>query len=285
MTLTTRILVGLSVLGLVISGCATTTTYVKDFKVSAPRLQQPVFLTPDTLFYTHQLIASVSQFTDSPLQANIGEKLYGAGRNLDWSVPKYCLSVFYERPFSRMLAGFAGLSYSSTSEDNLGTLTLGMSAFLTKKVLAIRLDASSQLSTYTYRAHLVQIIGQSGPRPWTEVTTFESNDTRLAFEWNASLTINTNSHSSPINAFVQFTTGTQTLASLSVKPPPNAPSTKTVSLRVAGNTFTVTPGLSFRVHRGSVLSIGAEFIGYTGINELTKTRFVSPLIQYSIQLE
>lgn len=285
MTTTARILVALAALLSVISGCVPTPTFVKDFKVSAPRLQQPILLTPDSISYSHQFIASVSQFSDSPLHASIGEKLYGAGRNLDWSVPKYCFSVFYERPLSPMFAGFAGLSYSSTSGDNLGVLTIGASAFLTKKILAIRLDASSQVCTYTHHAQLAQIIGESGPVPWTREIDFESSGTRLAYEWNASLTVNTNFRSSPVNAFIQFTSGTQTLASLSVKPPPSAPDNNGVFLHVAGNTFNVTPGMSFNVNRESILSIGVQFIGYTGIVELTKTRFVSPLIQYSIRIE
>lgn len=285
MILISRTLIPLTLLAAFVTGCTTSTIYVKDYSVSAPRLQQPLFLTPDTLRYFHRVIASASQFPDSPLEARIGDQPYPLGRNLTWSIPNYCLSLFYERPLSQSFAGFVGWSHSSTSAAQLNTLTLGLGGFLTKRVLAVRLDASSQVGTYSHSAHFVQEVTHGGMEPVTDVVTFESSGTRVAFDWNASLTLNTNSRSLPVNAFVQFTAGTQTLASFSLAAPPSTAGNRTISLDLVGHTFTVTPGISLQVTSCSTLALGAQLIGYTGVDQLTKTRFLSPLIQFSLQFE
>ncbi len=304
-----HVILGLVVI-LLFNGCAASSLYLQGLEVSGPIYQPPIFTTPDSTTYEGRLHVSISKGLGprlggrAPGHSNVnslgifqvdsiydkdrfnliepdGVNLYEfRGENLAWFVPRSSFALDLEVPMSNSFSFVLGTSYSSVNSRHFWIVGAGFAYSFRWRILAARFDLSLQARSNYYDAQLAQAYRRTSASP-REIEFFEKSGYDLNFDPAASLTINTNIPSWPVNFFLQYAGGDQTVLSIYAGVYPDRDN---FLVEHSAHFAWVTPGIFLDFQKYGTVQLGLQIAIETRTQNMSKRTFVLPTVQYSLPI-
>lgn len=270
-------------------GCTTTKTSLQDIEVNSGMLNIPIRIvenknggdvevhfnvlknntqTAMAKANGHSLVNSSGHFEVEKIE---GEKYYiehaginvneYEGNNVKWNTPEYSISGDLDIALSNHFILAGGFNYHKIKDFDYWTHNISIGMFNEKETWAYRFDIGLMFNEAAYAANYVEIedIDISGDQ--TRKVYFYTNQTKETYT-NAylSFTLNTRRKDFPVNLFLNYTVGWQTI--FNFEPPMNL-SSDAGSFDMNKTGHSLTAGIHKNIDNSLRVLGGFRFLTYT----------------------
>jgi hypothetical protein len=210
---------------------------------------------------------------------------WGGSDNLSWEIPRSEGGIDMQVAVSPSVALLAGGVVGGVNGTSYSNFRAGLGVYTAQEKVAIRLDGGVQLVSIRSRVRttvettISSIFGESRYR-----SNYDDTRDERSLAPYASVTINSHSETSPINALLSFGVSGQPLFDLTPSQPDTvlgegdrAPTIERIRESVA--LYSLTPALIVRLGERHHLLVGARVIGNLSIDRSSPDVYWRPFIQ------
>lgn len=290
-------------LSLVTGGCAVERVYLQDLRSESPLVLPPVHVAADSIADTFRFSPRVTFNTRSGISGRIdGHSLVGPrgvyevdsaaspsgmtyhekssvntyqfrGKNLVWDTPKFQVGLDMEYAVSKNFALTGFVEYARNTETDFLSMGAGMALLFGQGAIGGRLEGGLLFRDVGYNVRYV-ITSKSDFSSVTDVY-FRSEIRKDRFvNLYGSLTLNTRSSTSLVNALLSVGLSGGSLVSFSV----NSPSGGSAGNVEGGATIlSVSPGIFVNLGGGTRFLTCVRFVTPLGVDDADPSSFIMPM--------
>lgn len=255
------------------------------------RVEEHTTVAPSGKYRVDTVRSSDGRYSFTPSKEN---KYSFNGQNLFWEIPQYLAGFDLDVRLSKSFALALGLTHSADSKNSYLGGTFGFGLFGIEGNHGLRLDAGIVWQNLSYDAATVVVTEYTSyfsADKTTYVSFYRDKGSSTNINFYTNLTYNSAYTDLPINFFLKIGFFTQTLVNFE----PDRPDEEhypfllydVYRVDARGESMAtyaeINPGIYLNLSENSRVIIGTRILYLTGLEDASKTTFISPMMQFDMR--